>query len=74
MGSRRKQTLSDMEICRLYAAGFSRTEIGWRSSLYDKEVMAVLQANGVRLRSSGESAAMARSRRLERERLRASKA
>jgi len=60
-----------MEVCRLYAAGFSRCEIGWRARLYDREVTAILRANGVALRSSTEAQAMARARRLERERLRA---
>jgi hypothetical protein len=71
MGSRRKRMLSDMEICALYQQGFSRTEIGWRAKMYDSEILVVLRANGVQLRSATESAAMARSRRLERERIRA---
>lgn len=67
MGTRRVQAISDMLICRLYADGLSRAEIGWRAHLYDKEVIAILQANGVPLRSAAESHAMARLLRLRRE-------
>lgn len=71
MGTFRKILLSELQVCKLYAEGFSRTEIGWRAGLYDAEVMAILRANGVALRSSSESAAMARARRLARERMKA---
>lgn len=54
----------------MYAEGFSRTEIGWRAKMYDSEILTILRANGVQLRSSSESAAMARARRLARERMR----
>lgn len=66
--------LSDMAVCKLYQEGFSRAEIGWKARLYDSEILTILRANGVQLRSSSESAAMARARRQERERLRAVKA
>lgn len=71
MGSLRKRVLSDAAICALYQQGFSRTEIGWRAKMYDAEIMVVLRENGIALRSSSESHAMARSRRLARERMRA---
>lgn len=71
MGSIRRPLLSDMAVCKLYQEGFSRTEIGWKARLYDSEILVILRTNGVALRSSAESQAMARSRRLERERLRA---
>jgi hypothetical protein len=71
MGTHRRRMLSDLEICALYQQGFSRAEIGWRARMYDSEILVVLRANGVALRSSTEAQAMARARRLERERLRA---
>lgn len=71
MGTYRRRQLSDASICSLYQQGFSRTEIGWRAKMYDSEIMVVLRENGVALRSGSESQAMARARRLERERLRA---
>jgi hypothetical protein len=71
VGTYRRRQLSDAAICSLYQQGFSRVEIGWRAKLYDAEVTAILRANGVALRSSTEAQAMARARRLERERLRA---
>lgn len=64
MGSIRKQLISDLELCRLYAEGFSRTELGWRSRLHDAEVRAILERNGVPLRTSADSQALARARRL----------
>lgn len=71
MGSIRKRLLSDLEICRLYQQGFSRAEIGWKAKLYDPEILVVLRANGVALRTSGESRALSYARRRERERLKA---
>lgn len=71
MGTIRKQLISDMEVCRLYREGFSRTEIGWRARLYDAEVRAILARNGVPLRTPADSQAMARSRRLAREQMQA---
>lgn len=71
MGSIRRRQLSDLQICSLYQQGFSRTEIGWRAKMYDSEILVVLRENGVALRSSSESAAMARARRLARERMKA---
>lgn len=63
--------LSDMAVCKLYQEGFSRAEIGWKARLYDAEILVILRANGVQLRSSSESAAMARARRLAREGMKA---
>jgi hypothetical protein len=71
VGTIRRQLLSDMAVCKLYQEGFSRTEIGWKARLYDSEILVILRNNGVALRNSSESQALARSRRLERERLRA---
>lgn len=71
LGSLRKRVLSDAAICSLYQQGFSRTEIGWRAKMYDSEILVVLRENGIALRSSSESAAMARARRLARERMKA---
>lgn len=71
LGSIRRRMLSDSQICSLYQQGFSRTEIGWRARMYDSEILVVLRENGVALRSSTESQAMARARRMKRERLRA---
>lgn len=63
MGSFRIPRLSEMEVCKLYAEGFSRTEIGWRGRLYDAEVLAILQANGVPLRSHADARALSAARR-----------
>lgn len=52
-----------MEVCKLYAEGFSRTEIGWRGRLYDAEVLAILQRNGVQLRSHADARALSAARR-----------
>lgn len=71
MGTFRTRQLSDAAICSLYQQGYSRTEIGWRAKMYDSEILVVLRENGIALRSSSESAAMARARRLARERMRA---
>lgn len=71
MGTRRTQVISDSLICRLYRDGLSRTEIGWRAHLYDKEVRDILTTNGIPLRSAAESHALARARRLRREQMRA---
>lgn len=71
MGTIRRRQLSDSSICSLYQQGFSRTEIGWRAKMYDAEIMVVLRENGVALRSGTESQAMARARRLARERMKA---
>jgi hypothetical protein len=71
MGTYRRRQLSDSAICALYQQGFSRTEIGWRAKMYDSEILVVLRENGVQLRSSSESQALARSRRLARERMQA---
>lgn len=70
MGTYRTRQLSNSAICSLYQQGFSRTEIGWRAKMYDSEILVVLRENGIALRSSSESHAMARSRRLARERMR----
>jgi len=64
MGSFRIPRLSEMEICKLYSEGFSRTELGWRSRQYDREIIEILQRNGVPLRTSADSQALARARRL----------
>lgn len=74
MGTFRKRLLSDAAICQMYQRGFSRAEIGWQAKMYDSEILVVLRANGVALRSSSEVYALARARRTERERLRAAKA
>jgi hypothetical protein len=66
VGSFRTARLSEMEVCRLYVEGFSRTEIGWRSRQYDREIIEILQRNGVPLRTSTDSQALARARRLRR--------
>jgi len=73
LGTFRKRLLSDSRICELYQQGFSRAEIGWNARMYDSEILVVLRANGVALRSSSEVYAMSRARRLARERLRAIK-
>lgn len=70
LGTFRVRQLSDSQICQLYQQGLSRTEIGWRAKMYDAEIMVVLRENGIALRSHTESAAMARARRLARERMR----
>lgn len=71
MGSFRVQAISDSLICRLYQDGLSRSEIGWRAHLYDKEVLAILRTNGIPLRSAAESQALSRQRQLARARLKA---
>jgi hypothetical protein len=72
MGTFRVAQLSESAICKLYVDGFSRTEIGWRARLYDREVLAILERNGVQLRSHADARALSAARRERtRERLRA---
>jgi hypothetical protein len=72
VGSFRIPQLSDLAICKLYADGFSRTEIGWRAKLYDREILAILERNGVPLRSHADARALSAARRERtREKLRA---
>jgi hypothetical protein len=70
VGSIRRRVLSDMQICQMYQQGFSRAEIGWKAKLYDPEILVILRANGIALRTSGEARALSYARRRERERLR----
>jgi hypothetical protein len=71
VGTFRRRQLSDSRICELYQQGFSRAEIGWHARMYDSEILVVLRANGVALRSASEVYALSRARRMERERMRA---
>jgi hypothetical protein len=74
MGSFRIPALSDLAVCKLYAEGFSRTEIGWRARLYDREILAILERNGIPLRSHADARALSAARRERtRERLRAAR-
>jgi hypothetical protein len=68
MGTLRKPLLTDSIICRLYAEGMSRCEIGWRARIYDSEILVILRRNGVAIRNSVEGQIISRARR---ERLRA---
>jgi len=51
--------ISESAICSLYRAGAPRGEICIRAGLYDRELLAVLRANGVALRSDAEARALA---------------
>jgi hypothetical protein len=68
MGTFRKPLLTDSIICRLYADGMSRAEIGWRAKIYDHEILIILRRNGIAIRNSVEGQVISRARR---ERLRA---
>jgi hypothetical protein len=63
MGTFRRSRLTDSGICRLYASGHSRREIALRAELYDAEVVAVLVANGMTLRTQEEARDLARASR-----------
>ena len=66
MGTWRRQRIPDSEIVSRYLAGEGRVAIGIRAKLWDHEVVAVLQANGVTLRTMKEAAALAGEQRRER--------
>lgn len=54
MGTHRRQLISDMEIVRRFRDGEALSLIGKRAGLWTSDLMAVLVANGVTLRTQAE--------------------
>ena len=55
MGSLRRPRLSESTICAMYGAGRPRVHICLAAGIYDAELLAILNRNGVMLRHDAEA-------------------
>ena len=60
----RPRPISDSEIVARYQAGEARGTLGLRCKVGDSVILAVLQAAGIELRSSGESKRLSQAARM----------
>jgi hypothetical protein len=64
MGTKRVPKLSESTICALYRSGLSRYDVCLRAGIYDRELLAILAANGEPMRTRGEALNLAARHRL----------